>query len=282
VLKVLTELRPKNTKAFDMQAELKRQYPELEFVRPAGEAVYRVKGATGKLLLKKALEHFASKAALDIDTLGEKNVVALVDAGLVHDLADIYTLTKEQVIKLDRFAEISAQKLVDAVQAAKQPELPRFIYGLGIRHVGTQTAIDLCETFGSLNKLSNASMDEILAIDGVGDVVAESIIAWFADEDNQALLAKFENLSVKPHFESKAAGPLHGQNFVVTGTLETMGRDIAAERIRNLGGTFQSTITKDTTYLVVGANVGASKLAKAAKLGIKQISEQNLLKILAS
>jgi DNA ligase (NAD+) len=282
VLKVLTELRPNNTKAFDMQAELKRQYPELEFVRPAGEAVYRVKGATGKLLLKKALEHFASKAALDIDTLGEKNVVALVDAGLVHDLADIYTLTKEQVIKLDRFAEISAQKLVDAVQAAKQPELPRFIYGLGIRHVGTQTAIDLCETFGSLNKLSNASMDEILAIDGVGDVVAESIIAWFADEDNQALLVKFENLGVKSHFESKAAGPLHGQSFVVTGTLETMGRDIAAERIRNLGGTFQSTITKDTTYLVVGANVGASKLAKAAKLGIKQISEQNLLKILAS
>jgi DNA ligase (NAD+) len=124
-------------------------------------------------------------------------------------------------------------------------------------------------------------MDEILAIDGVGDVVAESIIAWFADEDNQALLAKFENLGVKPHFESKAAGPLHGQNVVVTGTLETMGRDIAAERIRNLGGTFQSTITKDTTYLVVGANVGASKLAKAAKLGTKQISEQDLLKILA-
>ncbi|MGH7241784.1 MAG: NAD-dependent DNA ligase LigA, partial [Candidatus Saccharimonadales bacterium] len=175
VQKVLTELRPKGTKAFAMQSELSRQYPELKFERPEGEAVYRVKGASGKLLLKKALEHYASKAALDIDTLGEKNVVALVDAGLVHDIADIYTLTKEQVIALDRFADISAQKLVDAVQAAKRPQLPRFVYGLGIRHVGTQTAIDVSEKFTSLNKLSVATLDEILAVDGIGEVVAESI-----------------------------------------------------------------------------------------------------------
>src|SRR6185437_13224277 len=104
-----TELRPKSAKKFDMPAELKRQYPELDFVRPEGEAVYRVKGATGKLLLKGALIHFASKGALDIDTLGEKNVAALVDAKLVHDLADVYTLSKEQVLGLDRFADISAQ-----------------------------------------------------------------------------------------------------------------------------------------------------------------------------
>lgn len=280
VLKVLTELRPKGAKAFDMEAELKRQYPELDFERPDGEAVYRVKGVTGKLLLAKALEHYASKGALDIDTLGEKNVVALVDSGLVKDLADIYTLTKEQVIELDRFADVSAEKLIAAVQAAKKPALPRFIYGLGIRHVGTQTAIDLSERFESLNKLSIATLDEILAIDGVGEVVAESILAWFAAEDNEALLKKFEALGVQPRFESKAAGPLHGQSFVITGGLETMGRDIAAERIRNLGGTFQSAITKDTTYLVVGANVGANKLTKAAKLGTKQITEQDLLKIL--
>jgi DNA ligase (NAD+) len=280
VLKVLTELRPKQTKAFDMEAELQRQYPELKFERTGEDVVYRIKGASGTLLLKKALEHYASKGALDIDTLGEKNVVALVDSGLVKDIADIYTLTREQVIELDRFADISAQKLVDAVRAAKQPELPRFIYGLGIRHVGTQTAIDLAEKFESLNKLSIATLDEILSVDGIGEVVAESILAWFADEDNQALMAKFVELGVEPQYESKAAGPLHGQNFVVTGTLETMGRDIAAERIRNLGGGFQSSMTKDTTYLVVGANVGAAKLAKADKLGTKQISEQDLLKIL--
>jgi DNA ligase (NAD+) len=263
-----------------MEAELKRQYPDLTFVRPEGEAVYRVKGATGKILLKKALEHFASKGALDIDTLGEKNVAALVDAKLVRDLADIYMLTKEQVLQLDRFAEVSASNLINAIQAAKQPQLPRFIYGLGIRHVGTQTAIDLAEQFESLNKLSKATIDDLNAVQGIGEVVAESIAAWFADEDNEKLLEKFERLGVRPLYESRARGPLHGKNFVVTGALETMGRDIAAERIRALGGTFQSSVGKDTDYLVVGANVGASKLKKAEKLGTNQITEQELLKML--
>lgn len=281
VLKVLTELRPKKAgPAFDMEAELARQYPELQFERPEGEAVYRVKGATGKILLKQALEHFASKGALDIEGMGEKNVAALVDAKLVHDLADIYTLTKEQVIELERFAEISAGKLVEAIGEAKKPELPRFIYGLGIRHVGSQTAIDLAEAFGSLEKLQHATLDELLAVEGIGAVVAESILAWFADPDNQALLTKFTDLQVTPHYESHAQGPLHGQNFVVTGTLEAMSRDEAAEKIRALGGTFQSSLGKDTTYLVVGKNVGASKLQKAEKYGTKQISEQELLKLL--
>lgn len=280
VERVLTELRPKNAKSFDMEAELARQYPELTFERPEGEAVYRVKGATGPLLLKRALQHFASKGALDIDTLGEKNVVALVDAGLVKDLADMYTLTKGQVVELDRFAEISAGKLVDAIQATKQPPLPRFIYGLGIRHVGAQTAIDLAEHFGSLKKLSTATLDELMEVEGVGDTVAESVAAWFADPDNQALLDKFERLGVEPHYTRPAAGPLKGKSFVVTGTLETMGRDIAAEKIRALGGTFHSAMTKDTTYLVVGKNVGAAKLAKAEKLGTTQIDEQKLLEML--
>lgn len=280
VSKVLTELRPKSTKKFDMEDELRRQYPELEFVRPEGEAVYRVKGATGKLLLKQALEHLASKAALDIDTLGEKNVVALVDARLVHDLADIYTLTKEQIIALDRFAEISAQKLVDAIQEKKTPELPRFIYGLGIRHVGSQTAIDLAEHFGSLEKLQKATLDELLQVEGIGEVVAESVLGWFADPDNQKLLDKFEKLGVRPAYESKARGPLHGKSFVITGTLETMSRDEAADKIRELGGTFQSSVGKDTSYLVVGKNVGASKLKKAEKLGTEQIDEQGLTELI--
>jgi DNA ligase (NAD+) len=280
VSRVLPELRPKNAKKFDMEKELKRQYPELSFVRPEGEAVYRVKGANGTVLLKQALEHFASKAALDIDTLGEKNVVALVDAGLVHDLADIYTLTKEQVLGLDRFAEISAGKLVDAIQAAKEPELPRFIYGLGIRHVGSQTAVDLAEHFGSLDKLAHATMDELLQVEGIGDVIAESILAWFADPDNQELFKKFDRLGVRPHYESRARGPLHGKSFVITGGLELMSRDDAAAQIRGLGGTFQSSVGKDTSYLVVGKNVGESKLAKARKLGTKQIDEQALQTLL--
>ncbi len=277
---VLNELRPKSAKQFDMEKELKRQYPELEFERPAGEAVYRVKGATGPLLLKRGLAHFASKGALDIDTLGEKNVVALVDAGLVKDAADLYTLTKDQIEDLERFADISAQKLIGAIAEKKHPELPRFIYGLGIRHVGAQTAIDLAEHFGSLEKLRDASLDELMAVEGVGDVVAESIVGWFADQDNQELLKKFEKLDVKPVYKSRAKGPLHGKSFVVTGALESMGRDLAAERVRKLGGTFQSSVGKDTDYLVVGANVGESKLKKARALGTKQLTENEFLKML--
>jgi len=278
--RVLVALRPKRTPKFDMEKELARQYPELEFERPEGEAVYRVKGATGPLLLKKAVEHFASKAALDIDTLGERNVAALVDAKLVHDMADIYTLTREQVLELDRFADISASNLVTAIAAAKKPPLPRFIYGLGIRHVGQQTAIDLAEHFGSLEKLREATLDELLQIDGVGDIVAESILAWFADPDNEKLLGKFTNLHVQPFYKSHARGPLHGKSFVITGTLHQLSRDEAAEKIRALGGTFQTSVGKDTSYLVVGENVGASKLKKAEKLGTKQIGEQKLMDLL--
>lgn len=280
VSRVLQELRPKNAKKFDMQKELHRQYPELEFVRPEGEAVYRVKGATGELLLKRAVSHFASKSAMDIDTLGEKNVIALVDAGLVKDMADIYAITKEKVLGLDRFAEVSASNLVNAIAAAKTPELPRFIYGLGIRHVGQQTAIDLAEHFGSVDKLAHATVDEVMQVEGIGEVVAESLLAWFADEDNQKLLKKFADLGVKPHYESHARGPLHGKSFVITGTLEHLSRDAAADKIRALGGTFQTSVGKDTSYLVVGKNVGASKLAKADKLGTNRISELELLKLI--
>lgn len=277
---VLTKLRPRDSKPFDMELELHGQYPELEFERPAGEAVYRVKGVTGTLLLKQALTHFACKGALDIGTLGEKNVAVLVDAGLVRDLADIYRITKEQLLELDRFADISAQKLVDAVAECRQPELARFVYGLGIRHVGVQTAIDLARTFHTLDKLGLAKLDELKAVDGVGDIVADSIYLWFDEEENRELLAKFRGLGVWPKAAKAAGGKLAGQNFVVTGSLESMGREAAAERIRVLGGTFQSSVGKDTDYLVVGANVGAAKLAKAAKLGTRRLNEAEFLKLI--
>lgn len=276
---VLKELRPAGTKPTDYPAELARQYPELEFVRPEGEAVYRVKGLSGPLILKRALAHFASKGALDIDTLGEKNVEVLVEAGLVNDLADIYRLTKDDLLQLERFAEISAQKLIDAIAAKRQPALERFLFGLGIRHVGAQTAIDLANHFESIEKLSQATIDELHEVDGVGEIVAESIVAWFADEDNVTLLEKFANFGVMPQF-TKKSGSLTGQSFVITGTLQSMGRDAAAEKIRNLGGTFQTAVAKDTTYLVAGGKVGASKLKKAEQYGTKIIDEQTLLELI--
>jgi len=228
----------------------------------------------------KRIEHYASKAALDIEGLGEKNVIALLNAGLIKDQADIYTLKAEDVMALDRFAEISANKLVNAIQAKKSPLLARFIYGLGIRHIGTQTAIDLANHFRSLETVSEATIDELSEVEGIGEVVAEAVAEWFSEPRNQKLLEKFKDFGVWPQPVKQVGGKLTGQNFVVTGHLDAMSRDEAAEKIRSLGGTFQSSVGKDTDYLVVGANVGASKLAKAEKLGTTQIDEQAFLKIL--
>lgn len=276
---VVGELRPKEAKPFNYKEALQAQYPELEFERTGDDVVYRVKGSSGDLILKRSVEYYASRGALDIDTLGEKNVVALVDAGLVKDAADIYRLTKEDLLKLDRFAEISAQKLVNAIAEKKNPPLERFILGLGIRHVGAQTAIDLANRFESIEALQNATLDELEAVEGIGTVVAESIMAWFADEDNIRLLEKFEHFSVKPQFKKKS-GKLAGKSFVVTGTLESMSRDMAADKIRALGGTFQTSVAKDTTYLVAGGKVGGSKLKKAESYGTKIITEDELKEML--
>jgi len=281
VERVLPQMRPKTTQTFSMFSELNRQYPELEFERPEGEAVYRVKGATGPLLLKRALQHFASKGALDIDTLGEKNVNLLVDSGLVNDLADIFTLTKNQLVGLERFAELSASNLINAIANKKNPTLGRFIYALGIRHVGAQTAIDLANHFKRFDNLGTATYQELKDVTGVGEIVAESILAWFSDDDNEKLLAKFRRLSVWPQEIKSIGGKLSGKKFAITGTLSSMGRDLATEKIRALGGTFQSSVGKDTDYLVVGNDVGENKLKKAREYATKQITELEFKKLIS-
>jgi DNA ligase (NAD+) len=277
---VVTELRPKDSKEFKYEEALARQYPELEFERQGGDVAYRVKGSSGDFILKRSIEYYASKGALNIDTLGEKNVTALIDSGLVKDSADIYTLTVEDVLSLDRFAQKSAEKLISAIQAKKTPPLERFILGLGIRHVGSQTAIDLANRFGSIDALATATIDELETVEGIGKVVAESIVAWFSDEDNIELIRKFEEVGVRPVFVKKEGGKLSGKNFVVTGTLETMSRDEAADMIRELGGTFQTSVAKDTHYLVAGGKVGASKLQKAQSYGTTVINEAEFIKLI--
>jgi DNA ligase (NAD+) len=280
VQEVLPKLRPNSAKPFDMEAELARQYPELEFERPEGEVIYRVKGATAPILLQKAVEHYASKTALDIDTLGEKNVVAIVDAGLVADPADLYRLTKDDLLGLDRFADISAGKLIDAIQTSKHPTLPRFIYALGIRHVGEQTAVDLATAFGTLDALAHATLDQLEAVEGIGKVVAESILAYFSDDDNQELFDKFAKLGVEPQTFTPPTGKLTGVKFVITGTLEMGTRDEVAARLVALGAKEQSSVGKDTTYLIVGEAPGASKITKAQKLGTQTLDERQLTELL--
>jgi len=304
IQKVLTDLRPQDSAPFDFEIALREQYPELQFERspvtlreaPSESAesppditnetkqttgvIYRVKGAKPTEILKRSIEYYASKSALDIEGLGEKNVIALVDSGLVADIADLYKLTPEQVARLDRFAKISAHKLVTAIQASKHPSLARFITALGIRHVGSQTAINLANHFKSFNKLAAADLDDLLTLDGIGIIVADSVVAYFADEDNIKLLDKLHSVGLRPTYMESADGKLSGMSFVVTGTLDSMDREQAAERIRELGGEFHTSVVKNTTYLVAGHNPGQSKLKKAQELGTRILTEPEFLKIL--
>lgn len=280
VVEPLVKLRDGTEKKFVMPDECPECGTQLMKAK-AEEAVWRCPNNSCPSRVWKRIQHFASKAALDIEGLGEKNVIALLNAGLIKETPDIYKLTKEDVLGLDRFADISATKLVAAIQSKKQPPLNRFLYGLGIRHIGTQTAIDLANHFKRLDNIGSATYEELREVEGIGEIVAESIIFWFDEPSNQKILAEFRKLGVWPEDVKRTGGKLEDKKFVITGSLESMSREEAAEKIRALGGTFQSSVGKDTDYLVVGANVGASKLAKAAKLGTTQISEAELLKILS-
>ena len=273
IKEVLFTLRPEGTEPFDYEEALKNQYPELEFERPDGEVVYRVKGQDSDFILRRNLEYFASKQALNIEGLGEKNVNLLVDAGLLKSLVDLYRLQKTDLIKLERFGELSATKLINAIEGTKQAPLAKFITALGIRHVGAQTAVALADAFQSLESLRDATEEELLKIPDIGLTVSESILAYFADEDNLRQLDDFASLGVHPVYVNHDNAPLKGQSFVVTGTLTDMGREEAEDLLREKGATVTSSVTKNTTALIAGAKPGASKVTKAEKLGIKIISE---------
>lgn len=281
VKEVLVSLREEHTEPFDYEKALRQQYPELDFYRPDGEVVYRVKGLTSELILKRAIEYYASKPSLNIEGLGEKNVEALVDSGLVSSLSDLYRLTPVAVAKLERFAELSANNLVEAIQKSKTPPLAKFIAALGIRHVGIQTASALAAAFGSIEKLAEATEDDLLKIPDIGQIVAESILAYFSDEDNLKQLSELKELGLKPYFEDPNQLPLHGQSYIISGTLDSMGREEAEDNLRKKGATITSGVVKTTTALIVGAKPGKSKLEKAEKLGIKIITEADFLKLIA-
>lgn len=280
IKEVLTSLRPDNLPIFDYEEALKSQYPELEFERPVGEVVYRVKGLDSRLILKRGVEYYASKPALNIEGLGEKNVNLLVDSGLVKNLSDLYRLDAAKVSQLERFAEVSANKLISAIDNSKTAPLAKFITALGIRHVGVQTAISLADHFKSLALLIDATADDLLSIPDIGQVVAESILAYFADEDNLKQLQEMRELGVNPFYDDQTTKPLAGQSYVVTGTLSKMGRDEAEAKLRELGATVTGSVTKHTTALIVGEKPGSSKTVKAEKLGIPVMHEAEFLELL--
>ena len=280
VKEVLVQLRPEGTEAFDYEKALREQYPELTFMRPAGEVVYRVKGETSEFILKRAVEYYASKPALNIEGLGEKNVALLVDTGLVKSLPDLYRLKVSDLVRLERFAEVSAQKLVDNLEKSKTAELAKFITALGIRHVGTQTAVVLAAKFGSVERLAEAEKDELTAIPDIGEVVAESILAYFADEDNLKMLSELRELGVRPAYKDLSQAKLAGKSYIISGTLASYGREEAEEKLRQLGATVTSSVTKNTTALILGEKPGAAKLAKAAKLGVPTMGEKEFLELI--
>ena len=281
VKEVLLALRPKDAASFDYEKALSKQYPELEFERPAGEVVYRVKGENSDYILKRAVEYYASKPALNIEGLGEKNVAALVDAGLVKSIADLYRLKVGRVAELERFGELSARNLVNAVAESKTPKLNKFITALGIRHVGAQTSMALARKFKTLESLEIATEDELLAIPDVGEVVAESILAYFSDEENIKMLREMRELGVTPQSEGDEDLPLVGQSYIITGTLASMGREEAEDRLRALGATVTSSVTKNTTALIIGEKPGKSKLDKADKIAVPRMSEVEFLELIS-
>lgn len=232
--------------------------------------------------LKRIVEHFASRATLDIVGFGSKLAEQLVDAGLLTDVADIFTLTREQLLQLDGFAEKKADNLLASIAATKQQPLDRLINALGIRTVGEVAARDLARTFGSLMALAAATEEHLTAVEGIGPITAQAIYDWFQRPTNQNILAKLHAAGFWPT-QAVATAPVQGQftglTFVITGTLPTLSRDQAAELIMQAGGTVTNSISKNTTYLVVGDKAG-SKLAKATALGIPTLSEPALLALL--
>lgn len=217
---------------------------------------------------------------MDIEGLGDKLVDQLVDQGHIHRLSDIYQLDLATLTNLERMGEKSAQNLLQAITRSRQTTLPRFIYALGIRNVGEATAKDLAHHFGALDTLMAAESEALLQVNDVGPVVAESVRQFFAEPHNLEVIAELRRLGV--HWEegaSRQSGALSGKTFVLTGTLPTLSRDEARERIEAAGGKVSGSVSKKTDFVVAGAEAG-SKLTKAQELGIALLDEAGLLDLL--
>jgi len=227
----------------------------------------------------EALVHFASRSAMDIRGLSYARIQQMVDAGLVSDVADIFSLTVEQLVQLERFADKSAENLIAAIAAAKQQPLSRLLFGLGIRHVGGTAAELLARQFGTLHALAKASVEDILAVRGIGEIIAEAVVQYFADPSVKELVGKLEKAGVNTEEprQVEVGGALSGLTVVITGTLPTLSRPRATELVEQAGERVTSSVSKATSFVVAGAEAG-SKLEKARALGTEIIDEETLLK----
>ncbi len=275
--------RPKDAKEFSLYKKLDGKCPECRFdiFKPEGEVMYYCPNAACPAQRQQRIEHFASRGAMDIRGIGEKMSAILSREGLAGDFADLYSLKREELLNLDRMEEKSVDNLLDAIDRSKKRPLARFIYALGIRHVGEETAELLAKHFNSIDGLAEALKGELISIGTIGSKIADSIIAFFQNEENKRIIEKLETAEVLTKIEGAKTGelPLEGKEFVVTGRLDSISRQEAEARIKALGGSAKSDVTRKTDYLVVGAEPG-SKLARARSMGIMQISESELLRII--
>jgi len=253
-----------------------------EVIKPADEAMHRCPNSACPAQAFEKLKHFVSRGAMDIDGIGEKLCAALMETGLVNDIADLYYLSREQLAGLERMGDKSASNVIQSIERSKSRPVSRLIFALGIPHVGSETADLLASRFHSLDRLAQATEEELLSIPSIGPKIAQSIVAFFRQEGNQRIIRKLRQAGVRLAEEVPAEPtelPLAGLEFVLTGRLESFTRQEAEERIKALGGSVGSSVTRKTSYVVVGKEPG-SKLDKAASLGVRQLTEQQFLEML--
>ena len=254
-----------------------------EVVRPEGEAMSYCVNIACPAQVLGWLTHFVSRGAMDVDRLGEQWAYVLIDKGLVKDPADLFSLSREQLLELDRMGPVLADKIMANIQTAKSRPLSRLLFALGIRHVGSEIAETLAKEFGSLNAIADADREELEVVPAIGPKIAESVRAYFRGKRQRKVIGKLKRAGVNMTQEraTPAEGPLASQTFVVTGTLASMTRSEAEAKLRALGANIGSSVTKKTTCLVTGETPG-SKLQKAQQYDTKLMDEQELLRLLHS
>ena len=275
VVEPLVSLRTGKEKTFIMPGQING----VKIIKPAGEAVARLENLQYGEVVWQQLIHFVSKSAFDIDGLGEKILAQLMAEGLIVTAVDIFKLKTDDLIGLERFAQTSAKNLVDSVDAQRKVSLGRFIYALGIRHVGAKTASDIAEHFTSLNNFLKAQPETLDSIGGIGEVVSISLASWLSDKANQQFVHDLVAAGVEVQDQAtKKTGKFTNTSWVFTGTLSSMSREEASSKVIALGGNVTGSVSKSTSYVVTGADPG-SKLNKAKKLDVKILSEDDFKEI---